>query len=623
MAMINHAKKAGCVLLAAGMLAWECRAEAPGGETPDADTLAAALTNSFRGCIGEVSVAPQAAPVADDVDLSAMAKSALNYLRGNPDPARRYECKFCLGPLGIPSFVPDLPPTEEALDVIALGDTDCRMEWQYAHMREMAGETASCACEAGVRQRVLSYLRPDGLAWVNPAAWIGAKSSVTGHWATTWGTGKILVTLSETYRRTNDPADLRRAKRIFLALKQLAHWDGPRAFYPGGPTPWKDDQWLRTGWAAEHCHNYPSVVEPFVRYYECTGDREGLDCAVAFAEGFLAGSQPDMGACRVDPQTGSFSGHVHTHTHAIWGVAHLGALLNEPRYLDWSRRAYDFVVASGTDYGWYPECIGSQLSEICVVGDMTSMAGWFARSGRPEYWDHVERTVRNEIRRSQFFLTPAFLKLFYNLHKDKQPGVVDAALADLRKLEGGFVAQSAFDDWVGFPDWMGKPGRLGGVHMMGCCPPEGMRALWEAWTGAVETNGTLVQVNLCLTRDHPAARVKAYRPECGRIEVTARCPGDYLLRVPSWAARSAVQVRRNDASAEVLWGGPANAYVRCAGVRSGDRLTVTWPVPVFSQTFAPTGLSGGKAEITVRWIGNEVRGVTPRGKFLPMFTPAP
>mgnify|MGYP001283942238 CR=1 FL=1 len=617
------ARKAVGGLLAAGMASLTCRAEAPGGKAAGADTLAASLTNSFRGRLSEVSTAPQSAPIADDLDLSAMAKSALNYLRGNPDPARRYECKFCLGPLGIPSFVPDLPPTEEALDVIALGDTDCRMEWQYAHMREMAGEATPCACEAGVRQRVLSYLRPDGLAWVNPAAWIGEKSSVTGLWATTWGTGKILVTLSETYRQTRNPADLQRAKTTFEALRRLAHWDGPRAYYPGGPTPWRDGEWLRLGWAADHYHNYPSLVEPLVRYYECTGDREGLECASAFTEGFLAESQPNMEGCRINPQTGAFAGHVHTHTHAIWGVAHLGALLKEPRYLDWSRRAYDFVVANGTDYGWYPEFIGSQLTEICVVGDMTSLAGWFARSGRPEYWDHVERTIRNEIRRSQFFMTPAFLKLFRDVHKDKPPEVVDAALAELRKLEGGFVAQSTLDDWVGFPAAMGKPGRMSGIHMMGCCPPEGMRALWEAWTSAVETNGNVVQVNLCLTRNHPAAQVKAYRPECGRLDVTAKRPGDYLLRAPSWAVRSAVQVRRNGTSVDVEWGGPANAYVRCASVHSGDQLTVTWPVPVFSQTFVPLSATGGKAEITVRWIGNEVTGVEPRGKYLPMFGPSP
>jgi hypothetical protein len=48
-----------------------------------------------------------------------MAKAATNYLRGNPDPNRNYECKWSLGPLGIPAFVPLLSSTKEAADPIS------------------------------------------------------------------------------------------------------------------------------------------------------------------------------------------------------------------------------------------------------------------------------------------------------------------------------------------------------------------------------------------------------------------------------------------------------------------------------------------------------------------------
>jgi hypothetical protein len=34
-------------------------------------------------------------------------------------------------------------------------------------------------------------------------------------------------------------------------------------------------------------------------------------------------------------------------------------------------------------------------------------------------------------------------------------------------------------------------------------------------------------------------------------------------------------------------------------------------------------MPGGKTDVTVRWIGNEVTGVEPRGKHLPMFSQAP
>ena len=612
----------GRFLFTLAAIGWAASTMAAGQET---DAVATAVARSFRGQIRDVSVVtPTQPPAADDLDLTSMAKAALNYLRGNPDPKRDYECQWSLGPLGIPCLVPLLPATAEARDPISIADTDCRMEWQYAHMRETAREVEPCDVERGVRRRVLGYPRRDGLMWVHPAAWTGPTEAVADEWASTWGSARILVTLAETYARTKDPAVLQEARETLLALRRIAHWDGPRAYYPGGPTPWRDGQWLKRGWAQTHYHNYPFIVEPAVRYYECTGDRDGLALAIAFTEGFLGGSQPDMGEQRIDPQTGAFKAHVHIHTSTTWGVAHLGAVQRESRYLGWARKAYDFVVANGTDFGWYPEFIpqGEYRTEICVVGDMTSTAVWLARGGQPQYWDHVERTVRNELRRSQFFLTPAFVRLFRDLHRDRPGAVVQQALDELKKLEGGFVAQAGFDDWVSYPGQpkLGSPGLSeNGIQMMGCCPPEGMRAIWEAWNAVVETTADGVQVNLCLTRDHPAACVLAHRPEDGRLDVMAKRAGAYRLRPPAWVLRDRVQLRRNDQPVALVWGGPADVYVQCREVRPGDKLTLIWPVPRFAQTFTPQSVPGRTSPLTVRWVGNEVVGVEPRGKYLPMF----
>lgn len=581
------------------------------------------LVANFRGTLSGLEFLPPAAtPQADTVNLPEMARAALNYLRGNPDPQRNYECKWSLGPLGIPCLVPLLPSNTRAFDPISLADTDCRMDWQYAYMREMAGEAEACEVERGVRRRIVSYLKPDGFVWIDPAAWTGPEEAVNEDWASTWASARLLISLAETYRRTKDPAVAAQARSILAALKRIAHWDGPRAFYPGGGTPWKAGQWLTRGWAKTHAHNYPFIVEPALRYYECTGDLEGLELAKAFAEGFLAGSQPDMGTQRIDPQTGAFQQHVHLHSQAFWGVAHLAAVTNEPRYRDWAQRAYDFVVRQGTDYGWYPEFIpqGEYRTEICVVGDMTSAAAWLARGGLPNYWDHVERTVRNEIRRSQFALTPAFVKLFRGLHQDQPAQVVDAALAELRKLEGGFVAQATFNDWVGFPGSLGKPGLYAnGIQMMGCCPPEGMRALWEAWHGVVVEQSDGVFINLCFSRSHPAADVRASSPSAGRLDVAVRKSGKFHLRPPSWADRNQVRLTVNGQATAGTWGGPANAYVLVADAAPGQTLSLTWPVPRFTQTFAALSVPGRNTRVAVRWVGNEVVEVEPRGQYLPMF----
>lgn len=582
------------------------------------------MQGQFRGSISEVSVTPPSLrPSPDDLDLPRMARAALNYLRGNPDPDRDYECKFSLGPLGIPCHYPEVaPPNEYGYDPVSLGDTDCRMDWQYPHMREMAGEPDADPVELGVRRRILGYLRDDHLCWINPAAYIGQP--IEGLWAGTWTTAKVIYSLAETYQRTGDERAKTEAHAIFRALRRLAQWDGDRAWYPG-IAPWKDGEWLRIGWCEEHSRNYPFIVEPCVRLWECTGDEEALEFARAVTEGFLAGSQPDQGDFRIDPVTGEFRHHVHAHTHAVWGVAHLGALLDEPRYLDWARRAYEFVLGEGTDYGWHAEFSPQPewRAEICVVGDMVSIGAWLARGGWPHYWDHVERTVRNELRQAQFALTPAFLELFHRVHADKPRQVVEQALAELRKLEGGFVAQPGFDDWVSSFGTLGRPGpAANGIHMMGCCPPEGMRGLWEAWCGTVEERPEGVFVNMSIARDHLAARVTAYRPEDGTLEVQARKPGTYFLRPPGWADRAGVRVSRDGREGSVIWGGSADAYVVLADVRPGQTLTLSYPVPHFTQAFVPRSVPERSQEVAVRWVGNTVEEVRPHGRYLPMFRPA-
>lgn len=596
------------------------------------------INRHYRGQISGLEwYQSDVAPAADDLDLGAMAKAALNYLRGNPDPARNYECKFSLGPLGIPSHVPLLAPNQYGFDPIALGDTDCRMDWQYQHMREMAGEPKADAVERGVRRRVLGYRHADdNMVWMNPAAWVGplkspsAVEALKHEWAFTWATGKVLVSLSEEFQRTGDLSIKGECRSMFLALAGLASRDPQgRAFFPHGAAPWRNGEWLHLhdtggqgGWGGELSYGYPSITEPLVRYWECTGDAEALELAQAFADGHLACIQPEMGEHRIDPHTGAFSKHVHLHTHEIWGVAHLGAVTGEARYLDWAERAYRFVLSQGTDYGWYPEYIPQPeyRTEICVVGDMTSIAANLARGGRPEFWDHVDRTVRNQLRASQFFLTPDFVALFRTVHKDKSLAEIDAALCELRKIEGGFVAQSAFDDWVAFPDWLGSPGLYGnGIQMMGCCPPEGMRGLWEAWNGIVEEKNEGIFINMPISRRHPAADVTAYEQAAGRFDVQARKPGDFFLRPPAWVTKDAVTLDRAGATGGLEWGGPANAYIVCRCLRLAERMILRWPVPRFTQTFVPQSVSGKTDKLTVNWLGNQVRGVEPRGKFLPMF----
>ena len=582
---------------------------------------ATALEAQFQGeILSAALVAEPETPRTDGLDLPRMAARALNYLRGNPDPARGYECKFDLGPLGIPAHEPrTVPPNEYGHDPVSIGDTDCRMMLQYARMRAMAGEAMACEVEQGVRGRVLGYLCEDGMAWTNPASWSGTP--IAGYWINKWASAKIMMLLANDFAATGDEADRARARKLFEGLKSLAVWDGPRAYYPGGGVPVKDGQYLTEGWAEHHSKNYPSIVEPCLEYAELCGDEEAVDFAVAMAEGFLASSQPGQDELRIDPETGAFGGHVHLHTHALIGVARLGILTGDERYLDWAEQAYDFIRHHGTDYGWYPEFIPQHThgAETCVVGDMVALGVWLGQR-HPHCFDHVARTVRNYLRLNQFFLTDDFVALFGRLHADKPREVVAAALDELRKLEGGFVSAPAPDDWVRYPDTLGATGRsANGIDMMGCCPPEGMRALWEAWRWTVQELPGGVRVNLPFHRDHPAARVTAGAPEQGWVRVEPRREGDVQVRPPAWATRGEVTVQRSEQPAPVQWSGPDDAYVTCTNVKVGETLQVHWPVPVFVQRQTLTSVPGRELDLTIQWEGDEVEALDPCGQHLPIF----
>ena len=398
------------------------------------------------------------------------------------------------------------------------------------------------------------------------------------------------------YLRDRDPADLDRARQLILGLRSLASWDGGRAYYPGGMGGWRDGKWLFTG-----CSNlYPCILDPIVGYLEARPDKEIMDFAVAFAEGMIAGLQENLGPNRI-LDDGSFGGiNSHLHMRAVYGVARLGALTKNTRYLDWARKVYGWLITQGTDWGWFPESPGTPNSETCATGDMVALAACLARAGYSRYWDDVERFVRNYCREAQFVPTPEYEALYRSIHTDASKSAAGLRLAG--DFKGGFVARLAPNSLT-----------IGNImSMMGCCPPEAMRALAVAWRNVVTENADGVFVNLGFDRDAAQARVVSGAPSTGRLTVIARKAATYYVRPPAWAARDEVRAFRGGHRVRTVWKGE---YIVFDGVRSDEQLTVGWPLIGFKQT-----VTAGGAKFTYDWLGNTVVGVDPPGKGLPLFT---
>jgi hypothetical protein len=292
--------------------------------------------------------------------------------------------------------------------------------------------------------------------------------------------------------------------------------------------------------------------------------------------------------------------------HQGWGMAHLAAITKDPRLVAWTKRLLDFFLSRGTDYGWIPESMTFPArSETCAVADVIDMTVYMAECGYPAYWDTVERFTRNYIREAQFFVTPEYEKVYRSLH----PGEAgDKGLAMARDFEGGFQGAMGLNDRL----YAGNA-----MDMMGCCLPEGMRAIHTAWLNTVKRDKAGVRVNMCLNRDAPEAKVVSFAPRQGRMTVTAKVANDFTLRPPSWAPRERIKTYRDGKLVATQW---RDAYVAFEKVAPGETLTVTWPVLQFVQKQKVKNVPNQPdREMTVTWLGNTVVKLEPRGSVLPLY----
>ena len=577
-----------------------------------------------------------------DLDLKGMGLWAMNYLLRTPRPEEAYQPVFGCWPLSC-------PPAKPGWDTIVDGDTDCRMEWEYYYMRDVSGSQAGKAVEKAVHQRIKNYLGKADFCWT----YIGCfdmdpspeKTKAKGLIGNVWATTKLLKSLSLSYERYHDPKDKELARRLFVALRGLATWKGKDcAYYENGMGPLGQDlKPALSGWGLHP----PPLIEPLLCYWKATGDPEALDFAKAFAKGIMTRARPGN-VVQINPD-GSFTGHMHATMHAMWGITRLGVETKDPKYIEFSRPIYNFILSKHSAFtGWIHEAVTPTVDsvcnsgEICATSDMMSMVAWLAEADSfmpdkhlADYYDHLERYFRNAIAPTQFFITPQFEKFYRERHNDKPAAQVEAGLSTLRKFEGGFVGGVGIDDMMN--DFL-RDDRTS-FAMQGCCVPEGMRALWTTWANILrvekdQAGHKAVYVNMSLPREAPEAKVVSYLPKQGRLTVEVRQDADFSLRPPAWVPRDQVKAWRGEKPVKVEWKG---SYVRFAKAKTGEKLTIAYPLATYAQHVAIWPDPGAvvnpnlppspkphvvnpKLAATFEYLGNWTTKSNPAGNHFPFYT---
>lgn len=586
------------------------------------------VIRGLSGKVSDVKVAVEASAKVEllssstaskDIDLKRMAAWAMNYLIRTPRPELNYEPVFQCYPLRC-------PPVPAGQDPVVSCDTDARMDWEWYYMREISGSEAGREVEAAFHKRIRKYVGPDGRVWATPGSFDesdihGEKQGAKDMIIHIWGATKILKSLSEDYLRTNNPESKALAQKVMRALKKLAVWDaGNRCWFACGMGALREDGTVvPNGWNAQPA----PIVEPLITYYLATQDAEGLDFAKSYARGMMDNCQPD--GIRFNEQgvpSGGFDfgPHAHGTMHAVWGVAHLGLITGEQKYLDFAKGTFTWLQKRGTGTGWFPAG-PDNCNETCAISDMISLSAMLAKGGNPEYFDYLERYLRNYIGNLQFIITPEFEAYYRKLNQAAGEEKIKNGLNELQKFQGGIVGGSGLNDYENV-----LLGGVSGFAMFGCCAPEGMRAIYTAWCNAIErlSESKLgpagVYVNVALSRDSDLGRVVSFFPDEGRMTVKAGVKDDFFLRPPHWAPRDKVRAFAGGKSIAARWSGD---YVWFNSVNPGDEVSITYPLVAFKHEVDGLWKKTPELKIKFNWLGNLVVSSDPAPALTPLFTGRP
>lgn len=578
---------------------------------------------------GYITSIPDIDYTPKEIDLANMAYKSLNYLINNPRPALDFECRF-----GIDLMSGKVWPSDREHEIITIGDTDLRMLIEYQYMKEMTGSSEADSISEGLWKRCLSYLDKK----YNCKVTSGCCNNADQPYINPWSTGKLLIALCNYYRIHPDDSIPKLCHHIYESLCDHSIKEGDAICYPNGNGFYHLDG---TPAISNETPYSPSMQpESIAVYAETFSDSEALEFGHALARGEMKGmmakywilndinklnsqQMDELGRMADNPtlytlpdpskflllvrNDGSFDHHSHMRCHNVWGISHIAYLTEDTDLIQWCKNVLDFCLSRGTDYGWIPESMTyPRRSETCAVADVISIALYLAKCGYRQYYDTVERFIRNYIFKAQFFITDEYKDLYLSRHPGKTG---EKGLAEAKKIEGGFLGAVGINDRL-YDD----------IHMdmMGCCAPEGMRSIYSAWKNIVSEEHSHTSINMNFSVKTEEADVESLLPNTGGVKVTAKNTGEYQIRYAGWADAESISVFVNNK--KIQYDLADDGYVIICDIKSGDEIIVSYPVKSYKQNMSVKNEKGkADRDITVIWRGSTVVDVQPYGYYLPFY----
>lgn len=419
-----------------------------------------------------------------------------------------------------------------------------------------------------------------------------------------WGIdgGRLLAWLGNNFRIERNPCWQELAKQAVRRLSQMMVYKDDYCYYPSEqgamPTGW-DATW--GGW----------VLQGLARLSMATQDSDAFELAGKLARYLKDHAQvfdTEAHFLARHPSSEGPALHFHHNGNALEGISSYALVANDTEFALFAQSGYEWARSLGSPLvGFFPEYINDWPDdrpyidcETCCTADMIQLAMNLTEGQQGDYWDDVDRYVRNQFAEMQL-MDSEWIDQMVTTLPPRPPEADEDGERVSERIIGSFASWASANDWYN----ESQPGTTF------CCIGNGGRALYYVWEKMIRyQNGTL-RIHLLLNRASTWADVNSYVPYEGHVDVSMKVACNLEIRVPEWVNPSDVCCFVNGAQRELAFQG---RYARIGFVEPGNLATLTFPI---FERIVDTVIGNVPYRLIIK--GNDVVSIEPPGKWYPFY----
>jgi hypothetical protein len=517
--------------------------------------------------------------------LEGYAANSINYYEGLVDAD------------GLPYFnVFWTRPAEAAHDWPDFGDVMSRQYQGAVMLRRMTGREA--ATEKVWRRKILSLIDPSDSLLHRPTTSYSKPVA-------DWGDASLTLYALVTAAVDSGDDDLKLAA-VKMAEGMLAGLRSGR--YPGD------------GFA----------IKSFMVAARLLGCAAGLEAARLLVDRSIT-----HGRTFTPDNTFGAWGHMHSNLRTMVGAADYALTTGDPALLSRLDALYRYVKTTGTAFGFLPEVIGRKgdiiACETCALMDYAGIGVTLANHGHPEYWGDMERLARNHYAESQV------RDVSWLVSEDSRPDTAQFTYRGIGpRIRGAWAGWSSPNHILAAREtlnahWGGPELKNNTRALQNCCGGSGVHGLFILWKNAARFEEGTLSINMHIDKKLAQAEVRCEQPYRGLLRIALKPAGAVRIRVPGFVSPAEMNVRVNGSALPnaaapgrseaprrqgdrgLQPARPIGNYLELGQLRAGDRIEVTYPLPVRTEdiTVGNPGFRPWRYRVT--WKGDTVVRLEPIG----------